>query len=202
MRKLIETTTAQQIFKTMIELNLNKDEVIYFEEFINLLYESGLLNPDFKEHQDFIENNRNYFIELKRMRLEGNKSFVIRNYLNDMFSELRRLNKELGYTYKEKMEVLIKEYESFSETAKPLSEGRSLVYLVMNGTQSKNKSHKKIVCVFVRDDNNKELFNESIKSKIILAEKFFFFEEVNTFRRPKAYLNVLDKAFNIFNETI
>lgn len=202
MKKLIETTTAQQIFKTMIDLNLDKDEVIYFEEFINLLYESGLLNPDFKEHKDFIENNRNYFIELKRMRLEGNKSFVIRNYLNDMFSELRRLNKELGYTYKEKMEVLIKEYERFSETAKSFDEGRSLVYLVMNGTQSKNKSHKKIVCVFVRDDNNKELFNESMKSKIILAEKFFFFEEVNTFRRPKAYLKVLDKAFNIFNETI
>lgn len=51
MSKLIETTTAQKIFKSMIDLNLDKDEVIYFEEFINLLYEAGLLNPDFQEHQ-------------------------------------------------------------------------------------------------------------------------------------------------------
>ncbi len=33
----------------MIDLNLDKDEVIYFEEFINLLYEARLLNPDFQE---------------------------------------------------------------------------------------------------------------------------------------------------------
>ena len=74
MSKLIETTTAQKIFKSMIDLNLDKDEVIYFEEFINLLYEAGLLNPDFQEHQEFIENNRNYFIELRRIRIEGNKT--------------------------------------------------------------------------------------------------------------------------------
>ncbi|MGP1989329.1 hypothetical protein ACTS35_22530 [Citrobacter freundii] len=202
MSKLIETTTAQKIFKSMIDLNLDKDEVIYFEEFINLLYEAGLLNPDFQEHQEFIENNRNYFIELRRIRTEGNKTFVIRNYLNDMFAVLRRLNKDLGYTYKEKVEELIKEFESFSETAKPLGDGKSLVYLVMLGTQSKGKSHKKIVCVFIRDDENKEMFNQSMNSKIILAEKVIFFEEVNTFRRPKYYLSVLDKAFNIFNETM
>ncbi len=41
-------TTAQKIFKSMIDLNLDKDEVIYFEEFINLLYEAGLLNPIFR----------------------------------------------------------------------------------------------------------------------------------------------------------
>ncbi|MEM5590510.1 hypothetical protein AAHB58_25745 [Enterobacter hormaechei] len=146
MSKLIETTTAQKIFKSMIDLNLDKDEVIYFEEFINLLYEAGLLNPDFQEHQEFIENNRNYFIELKRIRTEGNKTFVIRNYLNDMFAELRRLNKDLGYTYKEKVEELIKEFESFSETAKSLGDGKSLVYLVMLGTQSK-ENHTKRLCV-------------------------------------------------------
>ncbi|HGS6062850.1 TPA: hypothetical protein ACMELC_005446, partial [Klebsiella pneumoniae] len=135
-----------------------------------------------------------------RIRTEGNKTFVIRNYLNDMFAELRRLNKDLGYTYKEKVEELIKEFESFSETAKPLDNGKSLVYLVMPATQSKNKSHKKIVCVCIRDDKNKEMFTKSINSKIILAEKFIFIEEVNTFRRPQTYLNVLDKAFTIFNE--
>lgn len=148
MSKLIETTTAQKIFKSMIDLNLDKDEVIYFEEFINLLYEAGLLNPDFQEHQEFIENNRNYFIELRRIRTEGNKTFVIRNYLNDMFAELRRLNKDLGYTYKEKVEELIKEFESFSETAKPLGDGKSLVYLVMLGTQSK-ENHTKRLCVYL-----------------------------------------------------
>jgi len=200
MKKLVETTTAQQIFKSMIDLNLDKDEVIYFEEFVNLLYEAGLLNPDFQEHQEFITNNRNYFIELKRIRTEGNKTFVIRNYLNDMFAELRRLNKDLGYTYKEKVEELIKEFESFSETAKPLGNDKSLVYLVMLGTQSKGKSHKKIVSVFIRDDKNKEMFNKSINLKVILAEKIIFIEEINTFRRPKAYLNVLDKAFTIFSE--
>ncbi|HDU3663291.1 TPA: hypothetical protein RFW42_005475 [Klebsiella pneumoniae subsp. pneumoniae] len=200
MKKLVETTTAQQIFKSMIDLNLDKDEVIYFEEFVNLLYEAGLLNPDFQDHQEFITNNRNYFIELKRIRTEGNKTFVIRNYLNDMFAELRRLNKDLGYTYKEKVEELIKEFESFSETAKPLGNDKSLVYLVMLGTQSKGKSHKKIVSVFIRDDKNKEMFNKSINLKVILAEKIIFIEEINTFRRPKAYLNVLDKAFTIFSE--
>jgi hypothetical protein len=56
--------------------------------------------------------------------------------------------------------------------------------------------------VFIRDDENKEMFNQSMNSKIILAEKVIFFEEVNTFRRPKYYLSVLDKAFNIFNETM
>jgi hypothetical protein len=149
MSKLIETT-AQKIFKSMIDLNLDKDEVIYFEEFINLLYEAGLLNPDFQEHQEFIENNRNYFIELKRIRTEGNKTFVIRNYLNDMFAELRRLKQDLGYTYKEKVEELIKEFESFSETAKPLGDGKSLVYLVMLGTQSRKITQKDCVCVYKR----------------------------------------------------
>ncbi|MCD3011992.1 hypothetical protein GFJ96_23240, partial [Salmonella enterica subsp. enterica serovar Enteritidis] len=113
------------LYPDLERLYPDKDEVIYFEEFINLLYEAGLLNPDFQEHQEFIENNRNYFIELKRIRTEGNKTFVIRNYLNDMFAELRRLNKDLGYTYKEKVEELIKEFESFSETAKPLGDGKS-----------------------------------------------------------------------------
>ena len=47
MSKLIETTTAQKIFKSMIDLNLDKDEVIYFEEFINLLYEGGVIKPRF-----------------------------------------------------------------------------------------------------------------------------------------------------------
>ncbi|EJS7092504.1 hypothetical protein NWK44_004728 [Salmonella enterica] len=202
MSKLIKTTTAQKIFKKMIDLNLEKDEVIYFEEFINLLYEAELLNTEFKEHQEFIENNRNYFIELKRIRTEGRKRFVIRNYLNDMFGELRRLNKDLGYTYYSKLEDLIKEFESFSETVKPLGDGKSLVYLVMHDNQSRGKSLKKTVCVFIRDDKNKEMFNKSMNSKIILAEKVIFFEEVNTFRRPKHYLNVLEKAFNIFNETI
>ncbi|EAA7344606.1 hypothetical protein HW89_23440 [Salmonella enterica] len=203
MSKLIETTTAQKIFKKMIDLNLEKDEIIYFEEFINLLYEADLLNSDFKEHQEFIENNRNYFIELKRIRTEGRKRFVIRNYLNDMFGELRRLNKNLGYSYYDKVEKLIKEFESFSETAKPLGDGKSLVYLVMLDNQSRGgRSLKKTVCVFIRNDENNEIFNQSMNSKIILAEKVIFFEEVNTFRRPKHYLSVLDKAFNIFNETI
>lgn len=58
------------------------------------------------------------------------------------------------------------------------------------------------MCVFIRDDENKEMVNQSMNSKIILAEKVIFFEEVNTFRRPKYYLSVLDKAFNIFNETM
>ena len=165
-----------------------------------MLYETNLLNPDFKEHQDFISNNRNYFVELKKKREDGNKPFVIRHHLNDMFSELRRLNKDLSYTFKDKVEELIKEFESFSETSKPLGNGKSLVYLVMNATQSKNKANKKIVSVFIRDDDNKELFNKYVNLKIILAEKVIFHEEVNTFRRPKIYLNTLNKAFTIFNE--
>ncbi len=60
----------QQIVKEIKELELKKNETMYFNEFLNILYREELLSYDVEQHEAFIKSNRDYIESLKKQEEE------------------------------------------------------------------------------------------------------------------------------------
>lgn len=176
--------TFQQIMKEIRELDLDNDEIMYFNEFLNILYREELLSYDIEQHETFIKSNRDYIHLLKQDREQNKSNFFIVIYLKDMYNELKKLNKSLGLTPDNKKLELIKEYESISGKEKNLDNGKKAVFLV----DMKYKHKKKIIIRIVDAKTN-------------LIDMTVYREVVDTFRRPIAYLKALQRGLEAFDQT-
>lgn len=176
--------TFQQIMKEIRELDLDNDEIMYFNEFLNILYREELLSYDIEQHETFIKSNRDYIHLLKQDREQNKSKFFIVIYLKDMYNELKKLNKSLGLTPDNKKLELIKEYESISGKEKNLDNGKKAVFLV----DMKYKHKKKIIIRIVDAKTN-------------LIDMTVYREVVDTFRRPIAYLKALQRGLEAFDQT-
>lgn len=196
------------IFKELKELSLEKDEILYFKEFIDLLYKYELISYNRIEHEEFIKNNKGYIESVKAARINRNDRFIYRAYLNDMYYELRRLNEKIGFSYKHKVADLIKEYESLNGTSRTDTE-KFYVFITetennfkkmigLHCSKTNGNSNKKVVAVYKLNSNSK---NEDVLD--LTGEGFeierLYFKALNTYKRPVAYLKVLSEAFNIFD---
>ncbi|EDM5625364.1 hypothetical protein CTX66_23245, partial [Salmonella enterica subsp. enterica serovar Adjame] len=99
----------QQIVKEIKELELENNETMYFNEFLNILYREELLSYDVEQHEAFIKSNRDYIESLKQDREHNQSKFVIVVYLRDMYKELKKLNRSVGLTTSNKNIELIEE---------------------------------------------------------------------------------------------
>jgi len=209
MNTLIKQTSAQMIFKELKELNLEKDEILYFKEFINLLYKYELISYNRIEHDEFIKNNKAYIESVKAARIKRNDRFIYRAYLNDMYYELRRLNEKVGFSYKHKVADLINEYESLNGTSR-IDKERVYVFIVetennfkrMIGLQCseiKGNSNKKVVAVYKLNSGSKYEGVLDLTGVGFEIERLYF-KTLNVYKKPVAYLKILTEGFDVFDD--
>ncbi|MBZ6397590.1 MULTISPECIES: hypothetical protein [Pantoea] len=209
MDALIKQASAQMIFKELKGLNLDKDEVLYFKEFINMLYKYELISYDRIEHEDFIKNNKGYIESVKAARIKRNDRFIYRAYLNDMYYELRRLNEKIGFSYKHKVADLIKEYESLNGTSRT---DKERVYVFIADTENNFKKMIGLQCSETKGDSNKKVVavyklkpgSQNGEFLDLTGDGFeierLYFKALNVYKRPVAYLKVLSEGFNVFDK--
>lgn len=149
----------QQIVKEIKELELENNETMYFNEFLNILYREELLSYDVEQHEAFIKSNRDYIESLKQDREHNQSKFVIVVYLRDMYNELKKLNRSVGLTTSNKNLELIEEYESISGQEKELDNGKKAVFLV----DMKYKNKKEII-ISIMDVNRNLLITAPMKT--------------------------------------
>lgn len=178
----------KRIAKELRSLNLIDSEEEYYNEFLNILFRDGILSYDSIEHDTFIKSNRDYMKSLEIKRRNGNQRFVIIAHLNDMYNELRALNKNSELTIKNSTINMIEEYESISGYEKPTSSERKAVFLV-----DKRLKNKREVIVCEMDANRTGAQYSPYEDTTLHREV------VNTFRRPRAYLRALVRGFEAFN---
>ncbi|EIS4461224.1 hypothetical protein LZV21_004501, partial [Salmonella enterica] len=179
--------TFQKIMKEIKELQLENDETMYFNEFLNILYSEELLTYDDEQHETFIKSNRDYIYALKQDREQNQSQFVIVVYLKDMYNELKKLNKTVGLTQSNKNIQLIEEYESISGQEKDLDNGKKAVFLI----DMKYKNIREII-ISVMDVNKKPTDYSPYEDRTVYREV------INTFRRPVAYLKALQRGLEAF----
>lgn len=184
--------TFQQIIKEIKELQLENDELMYFNEFLNILYREELLSYDDEQHETFIKSNRDYIYSLKQDREHNQSKFVIVVYLRDMYNELKKLNRSVGLTPSNKKLELIKEYESISGQEKDLDNGKKAVFLVDIDMKYK---HIREIIISVMDVNKKPTDYSPYEDRTVYREV------VNTFRKPVAYLKALQRGLEAFDQT-
>lgn len=182
--------TFQKIMKEIKELQLENDETMYFNEFLNILYSEELLTYDDEQHETFIKSNRDYIYALKQDREQNQSQFVIVVYLKDMYNELKKLNKTVGLTQSNKNIQLIEEYESISGQEKDLDNGKKAVFLI----DMKYKNIREII-ISVMDVNKKPTDYSPYEDRTVYREV------INTFRRPVAYLKALQRGLEAFDQT-
>ena len=151
----------QQIVKEIKELELKKNETMYFNEFLNILYREELLSYDVEQHEAFIKSNRDYIESLKNKRRRYQSRFIIVVYLRDMYNELKKLNRSLGLTTSNKNIELIEEYESISGQEKELDNGKKAVFLV----DMKYKNKKEII-ISIMDVNKNQIGRASCRERV------------------------------------
>ncbi|ELL2572403.1 hypothetical protein Q6O01_004566 [Salmonella enterica] len=182
--------TFQKIMKEIKDLQLENDETMYFNEFLNILYREELLTYDDEHHETFIKSNRDYIYALKQDREQNQSKFVIVVYLKDMYNELKKLNKTVGLTQSNKNIQLIEEYESISGQEKDLDNGKKAVFLI-----DMNYKNKKEIIISIMDVNKNPTDYSPYEDRTVYREV------VNTFRRPVAYLKALQRGLEAFDRT-
>ncbi|MDR6056716.1 hypothetical protein [Escherichia coli] len=180
----------QQIVKEIKELELENNETMYFNEFLNILYREELLSYDVEQHEAFIKSNRDYIESLKQDREHNQSKFVIVVYLRDMYNELKKLNRSVGLTTSNKNLELIEEYESISGQEKELDNGKKAVFLI----DMKYKNKKEIIISIMDVKKNPADYSP-------YEDRTVYREVINTFRRPVAYLKALQRGLEAFDQT-